>query len=346
MQTLCKSLLRENPIPLHLLSQLLDFQESCRPAVWFAPLHFRNLQSCLIQQVAFNKGSYHSTVTLDAQAQEELKWWIWNIKQVNGSPICLPIGRNGCDFRRLQIGVGCYMWQSVHQRALVDSGKCPSHQYIGAKGNVSGSANVSESPVELISETSLRQHNGDSVYKQPGRHSFPYSQGSNTRSVELVHSTNILITAEHLPGISNTQADQESRTFTDMSDWKLQPQLIQPFLKESNTDLFATRLTNQLPCYASWRPDPHAVVTDAFSINWSRVKRYAFPPFNLIPRTLTKVIKDNANLLLAALVWQTQHWWPMLLQLTVQLPVLLPSSPSLLQDPSNPKAIHPMFPRL
>ena len=99
------------------------------------------------------------------------------------------IGRNGCDFRRLQIGVGCYMRQSVHQRALVDSGKCPPHQYIGAKGNVSGSANVSEAPVELISETSLRQHNGDSLYKQPGRDSFPYFHGSNTRSVELMHST-------------------------------------------------------------------------------------------------------------------------------------------------------------
>ena len=99
------------------------------------------------------------------------------------------IGRNGCDFRRLQIGVGCYMRQSVHQRALVDSGECPPHQYTGAKGNVSGSANVSEAPVELISETSLRQYNGDSLYKQPGRDSFPYSHGSNMRSVELVPST-------------------------------------------------------------------------------------------------------------------------------------------------------------
>ena len=44
------------------------------------------------------------------------------------------IGRNGCDFRRFQIGVGCYMRQSVHQRALVDSGKCPPHQYTRAKG--------------------------------------------------------------------------------------------------------------------------------------------------------------------------------------------------------------------
>ena len=33
---LCKSLLKENPISLHLLSQLQEFLESCRPAVWLA----------------------------------------------------------------------------------------------------------------------------------------------------------------------------------------------------------------------------------------------------------------------------------------------------------------------
>ena len=130
---------------------------------------------------------------------------------------------------------------------------------------------------------------------------------------------NILITAEHLPGVSNVLADRESRTFIDSNDWKLQPEIIQYFLKDREIDLFATRLTNQLKSYVSWRPDPHAVATDAFSIDWSQMKGYAFPPFNLIPRTLMKVINDNANIVLVAPVWQTQHWWPLLLQLTVQL---------------------------
>ena len=130
---------------------------------------------------------------------------------------------------------------------------------------------------------------------------------------------NILIAAEHLPGASNVLADRESRTFIDSSDWKLQPEIIQYFLKDREIDLFATRLTNQLKSYVSWRPDPHAVATDAFSIDWSQMKGYAFPPFNLIPRTLMKVINDNANIVLVAPVWQTQHWWPLLLQLTVQL---------------------------
>ncbi len=73
---------------LHLLSQLQGFLESCRPAVWVAPFHFRHIQSCLIRQVASNNGGYQGTVLPDSQAREELQWWITNMKLVNDSAIC------------------------------------------------------------------------------------------------------------------------------------------------------------------------------------------------------------------------------------------------------------------
>jgi hypothetical protein len=87
---LCKALMKANPAPLHPLSQLLGFLESCRPAVWLAPLHFRHLQSSLIEQVALNNGGYHGTVRLSGPARNELYCWIQNIHQVNGSPIRPP----------------------------------------------------------------------------------------------------------------------------------------------------------------------------------------------------------------------------------------------------------------
>lgn len=64
------------------------FLESCQPAVELAPLHFRFLQTCVIQQlVALNNGVYHGTVHLNRLALEELQWWFVNIHQVNGNPI-------------------------------------------------------------------------------------------------------------------------------------------------------------------------------------------------------------------------------------------------------------------
>ena len=156
----------------------------------------------------------------------------------------------------------------------------------------------------------------------------------------------IFLVAHHVPGKSNSLADRESRVFLDNSDWMLDPNIIRPLLGPCQTDLFATRLTHQLPIYVSWRPDPKALQSDAFSLNWKGLKGYAFPPFNLIAKVLNKILEDQTEILLVAPIWQAQPWWPLLLQLLTQQPVLLPVSPHLLIDPSDPEAIHPMYPRL
>ena len=177
-----------------------------------------------------------------------------------------------------------------------------------------------------------------------------------TRSPELAELTLALwkwclsrgtyIQAVHLPGIQNYLADKASRTCIDPNDWQIHPNFIKPFLLDRDTDLFATRLTNQLPRYVSWHPDPQAIAADAFSLNWATLRGYAFPPFNLIPRALLKVMQDEATIVLVAPVWQGQTWWPLLLQLAISRPVRLPSVPETLRNPVDPTMNHPMFPRL
>ena len=81
---------------------------------------------------------------------------------------------------------------------------------------------------------------------------------------------------------------------------RLQQKLIKQFMVDSDTDLFATRLTHQLPRYVSWYPDPKAIAEDAFFLNWATLRGYTFPPFNLIPRTLIKVLKDKTIIVLVA----------------------------------------------
>ena len=156
----------------------------------------------------------------------------------------------------------------------------------------------------------------------------------------------IYLVAHHVPGKSNVLEDQESRVFQDDTDWKLDPQVIKPFLSQCRTDLFATRLTCQLKQYISWRPDPKAVHTNALNVNWHALKGYAFPPFNLLPVVLNKVLADHTELVLVAPVWQAQPWWPLLLSLLTQEPVLLPNKKYLLINPSNPDQVHLMYPHL
>jgi hypothetical protein len=57
-----------------------------------------------------------------------------------------------------------------------------------------------------------------------------------------------------------------------------------------------------------WKPDPDAVVIDAFSIPWSNEYYYMFPPFSLITRCVQNIINDQSECLIILPLWPTQIW--------------------------------------
>ena len=98
--------------------------------------------------------------------------------------------------------------------------------------------------------------------------------------------------------------------------------------------------------YVSWRPDPGSLLTDAFTLNWSTYTCfYAFPPFCLIDRVLTKVEHDQAFGILITPLWHTQPWFPKMLKLLVRNPYILPTYSNLLALPSSHR-LHPLRDRL
>ena len=155
-----------------------------------------------------------------------------------------------------------------------------------------------------------------------------------------------MISAQHVLGKLNNIFDSELRVFNDSSEWKIDLLSIFPFLRGSEIDLFASRLSAHLPQYVSWRSHSEAVHADVLTMDWAPFKGYAFPPFNLIPAVRNKVSQDKADIILVAPLWPAQPWWPLLLSLLFEHPVLLPSSRHLLRDPADPRRIHPMFPIL
>ena len=97
-----------------------------------------------------------------------------------------------------------------------------------------------------------------------------------------------------------------------------------------------------LPCFESWLPDPAAFACDAFSLSWRHFKAYAFPPFCLIPRVLVHVKRGKPRrILLVAPVWPSQSWYPTLLEMSVDRPILLPRWPNLLELRHNHQ-LHPL----
>ena len=102
-------------------------------------------------------------------------------------------------------------------------------------------------------------------------------------------SRNMWIKALHLPGSDNIAADKQSRTTGLETEWSVSStvfdnlnSLFGPF----DVDSFARRINHKLPSYVSWKKDATAWKINAFSVRWSNIYSYAFPPFRLILRCL------------------------------------------------------------
>ena len=111
---------------------------------------------------------------------------------------------------------------------------------------------------------------------------------------------------------------------------------------EPSIDLFASRLNAKVGLFVSWHPEPGCHNVDAFNLCWTPHQCYAFPPFCLIGRVLSKLQRHNVQqFLLIAPIWPTQTWYPALLTLSVMKPILLPAMNNLLYLMNKP-TVHPM----
>ena len=138
--------------------------------------------------------------------------------------------------------------------------------------------------------------------------------------------------AVYLPGELNREADLQSRARFDVSDWMLNPSVFSRISCHwiHSIDLFASAWNRQLETFVSWQPQPSALTIDAFSLDWHRLQAYAFPPFALIQRCLGKIRKDQAELTLVAPYWPTQPWFPSLLELACEIPLVIRHQENLL----------------
>lgn len=142
-------------------------------------------------------------------------------------------------------------------------------------------------------------------------------------------------------------ADFESRRNERESEWMLDKDALLHALEKltfmPEIDLFASRINNQFPSYVSYKPDPTASAIDAFSLDWSVLKLYAFPPFSVIPACLSKMVSDQATGIVVLPDWTTQSWFPKVLHMMVKERVLMKARKDLLFLPSHPSEVHPLW---
>ena len=148
------------------------------------------------------------------------------------------------------------------------------------------------------------------------------------------------VSAAHIPGTQNAEADSFSRNFNETTEWRLSTHLFQnisSMFGNPTLDLLASRINYQIDRYISWKPDPKALAIDAFSIKWNTEFYYIFPPFSLLWQVTVKIYRDKTKVIVVIPKWSTQHSYPNLLRKATKSMTITPSSKNLvqLQDPQK-----------
>ena len=107
------------------------------------------------------------------------------------------------------------------------------------------------------------------------------------------------ITAAHVTGIMNIEADAESRIVETKTDWKLNESYFHITFNDLrisfSVKLFTSWINTQLSRFYLCRQDRNAKVINAFTVNRYANDFYCFPPSSCIGKVIQWIISDKIS---------------------------------------------------
>ena len=343
----CNRLLQTSGPSIQFVSEVIGILVSNLPGVEFGQLHYRSLEIDKILALKTVQGNYNATMQLSCQSTQDLLWWVKTMPTAK-KPIARPNPSKiiQSDASKLGWGAVCDSLKTGGRWAPDEGGAHINYlellaAFLALKTFCSADVNI-HVQLQLDNTTAIAYLNNMGGTK---------STELNSLSIQIWEwciQKSLWVSAVHIAGKLNCEADYKSRVFNDKHEYMLNKAVFQSIFHQYpdlNLDMFASRLNKQLDDYASWNPDPECKFVDAFSVNWKAYNFYAFPPFSLIPRCLQKIQQDKATGIMIIPLWPTQAWFPLVLQMLYNQPWILLPRETLLQDPATnqPHPLHQSF---
>lgn len=290
--SLCRKILREKYVPIRIFASLIGLVVHAFNAISEGPMHYRNMKKDILPHLR-ELNDYDSKMFISNDNKVEIHWWLDNVEKLNVKPIRTP----SVDF-----------WIET-DASLQGWGATFSNKTVGGRWTLTESK-MHINKLELLAfKFSLKAFfssfkNCHIGIKSGNTTAVSYinfmggmtSKLLNSISIEIwqwrIHR-DIVISAKHIPGIENVQADQLSRQFSDSKEWMLKPDIFSRICNHfflPDIDVFASRLNTQLDKFVSWTFDPDAADINAFTLCWFQFCPYIFPHFRLIGRVLNKIL--------------------------------------------------------
>lgn len=308
--------------------EMLGLMASTTFVVENALLFMRPLQLYLLAHWRPSTHLYEASIPIKKPLREHLKWWCQYTNLTKGIPFQQLLPQVTLTTDASLIGWGAVLndqkvsgiWKT-EQKAL----------HINAL-EMLAVLNAIKHWITILTNKVIRvETDSTTVVSYIKRQGGTHSPALCFQSWELLNyciNHNITLRPVHVPGKQNFEADALSRIKADSTEWEISSKVIQRvFLvwQRPVIDLFATNKNRKLDLFCSRVPLEGTYQVDSLQMSWSNLSGYAFPPLNLVPLVLQKVQSDKTPLLiLIAPVWKRRSWYPLLLHLLTDFPILLP----------------------
>ena len=315
------------------------------PGVQYGPLHYRSLDRDKMDALKRCKGDYEAYMVLSPESLGELSWWITHMdssvrKIMREDPHSIletdaSLTGWGAKWGEMKTqGVWCRSEKDQHINCL---------ELLAIRWGLLSLCHAEhDTHIRIMSDnvTAVCYINamGGCQSDICNRIACDIWQWAIEKSIWL--------SAAHTPGTGNCEADELSRKFNPNLEWSVTDEVFNQILKVfalgPTIDLFASRVNAKLPAYVSWKADPFARYVDAFTLNWASHTFYAFPPFVLVSRCLSKVRGDGATGILIVPMWPTQSYFASLLSMLVDMPRYFKATRKALTNPLLGEQRHPL----
>ena len=201
------------------------------------------------------------------------------------------------------------------------------HQLSGAQGGYLRPTALGSSASGPPGHDRHGQFDSGFIYQQAGRDSLHFPATLDCRPFPLVR-----VSRHSSPGETHSRLpERDSRPPISSESANTDRVVPAPRDRESNlqglgtpeVDMFATLSNSHLPRFMSPVPEPRALAVDALSQDWQGRSMYMFPPFPLLSKVVQKLRSTQvAEVILVAPWWPSQPWFPHLLRLCVEHPLI------------------------
>ena len=340
---LADMLLQTKQLRVQDLAQFIGVLLSNCKAAEFGWLHYRELERLKIITLKENKGNFLGPVVLTEACRQQIQWWKDNAKVLSrqvsrGNPeVIIKTDASGVAWGAFCESSGQStrgLWSAEEQLWSINAKELKA-AFLGLQ---SLGKDLSGKHVQIQSDnvTTVAY-----IRNMGGIRSLLCDSIASELWAWCIERK-VWVSATHIPGKLNIEADQESRTQDLDTEWELNAEVFHSVVELwglPEVDLFASRINHKIDCYVSWRPDPSAIHIDAFTMSWENLYAFIFPPFSVIARVLQKMVQDKAEAVVILPIWPTAAWFSHLPFLLTDYPVVLPRMRRLLTRGDD---LHPL----